>query len=212
MKKILTTLALTAVCVGAIAQGKITFVNDSVHSYYFSADANFVKADDASMVGKLTSGGLLAGSGITLRTDLYGGTSADSMTLQTSTTLSATPGRQSTSTFLSPTLPGGVMAYFQVQIRDAAYATAALAEAAHSYYGYSMVFTMSPSATTAGASIVNANSPFFSTWAAGTVDLGSQVAGYRGAIEIKANPVPEPTSMALAGLGAASLLIFRRRK
>lgn len=26
------------------------------------------------------------------------------------------------------------------------------------------------------------------------------------------NPVPEPTSMALAGLGAASLLIFRRRK
>lgn len=36
--------------------------------------------------------------------------------------------------------------------------------------------------------------------------------GIQGGFTLVAPPVPEPTSMALAGLGAASLLVFRRRK
>lgn len=47
---------------------------------------------------------------------------------------------------------------------------------------------------------------------AGIVGAGpNQVGGFNMAL-VTGNVVPEPTSMALAGLGAASLLIFRRRK
>jgi len=48
------------------------------------------------------------------------------------------------------------------------------------------------------------------SWAQGTFDLSSSAGpGARGAI---ATTVPEPASMALLGLGAAAMLIFRRRK
>ena len=48
-----------------------------------------------------------------------------------------------------------------------------------------------------------------STWAAGTFPVVGAT-GF-GAIEVYAT-VPEPSMFALAGLGIASLLIFRRRK
>jgi hypothetical protein len=209
MKKLITTLALTTLCVSAFAQGKVQFVNDSLHNYYFGQT---VLSADQALRGALTPITPLA-SGISLRADLYAGTTAGELYLYSSTTLStATPGRQNT---LGVTLndidgagpitaiPGGTTpAYFQVQIRDSAFASAALSMAGNSYFGYSSVFTVRPSSTIAYNSIINHGGTALSTWADST--------GFPGAIEI--NVVPEPSTFALAGLGAAAMLIFRRRK
>jgi len=201
MKKLFTTLALTAVCVGALAQGKVQFVNDAAHEYYFGPN---VLAADAALANQKTPIVALA-SGKTLVADLYAGTSSGSLVLYSTTTLStSSPGRQNTLgvTLTSPAIAGGAPAFFQVQIRDNAFATATLSQQGNSYYGFSSIFTVQPSSTIAFNSIVNHGGTALSTWA----DAPS------GAIFINASPVPEPTSMALAGIGAASLLIFRRKK
>jgi hypothetical protein len=209
MKKALLTLALAVVSVAAMAQGRVQFVNDGLHNYYFTASASGLLAGDQGLAGLATPLGGVLPSGVALRADLYGGTSAGSLTLISSTTLSsATPGRQNTSVVVTP-FAAGVPAFFQVQIRDANFATAALSQAGNSYYGSSIIFTVNPANSPATSSIINHGGIALSTWTDGTYDLGG---GQFGAIMIQANPVPEPTSMALAGLGAASLLIFRRRK
>jgi PEP-CTERM motif len=199
MKKLFTTLALTAVCVGALAQGKVQFVNDAAHEYYFGSN---VLPADAALANQKTPIVALP-SGKTLVADLYAGTSSGSLVLYSTTTLStSSPGRQNTLgvTLSSPAIAGGAAAFFQVQIRDNAFATAALSAQGFSYYGFSSIFTVQPSSTIAFNSIVNHGGTALSTWA----DAPS------GAISI--NVVPEPSSMALAGIGAASLLIFRRKK
>jgi len=63
------------------------------------------------------------------------------------------------------------------------------------YFGYSSAFTLSKIAT--GTDPVTG--------------LGANVVG-SGFQAFVVNPVPEPSTFALAGLGLASLLIFRRRK
>ena len=201
MKKVILTMALTAMCVGAFAQGKVTFVNDSLHTYMFGSA---VLAADAGLAGQLTPITPLP-SGVSLRADLYAGTSSGSLFLYSTTTLStSTPGRQNTLnvTLNDPDgvgaavgLPGGTPAFFQVQIRDSNFATAALSQAGNSYYGFSSIFNVTPSSSIAFNSIVN---PTFSTWAQGNPAITVQIA-------------PEPTSMALAGIGAAAMVIFRRR-
>ena len=214
MKKLITTLAVTAVCVGAFAQGKVAFVNDANH-YYYMGNVNLLPADAALANQLIPTGGLLP-SGKTIVADLYAGTSAGSLFLYSTTTMGATPGRQGTLnvTLNDPdlagpavALPGGVAAFFQVQLRDNAYASAALAWAAGSYAGMSSIFTVVPSSTIAFNSIVNAGGTALSTWAIGTQAFPNAVPAGFGSIAV----VPEPTTMVLAGLGAASLLAFRRR-
>lgn len=197
MKKTLLTLALTAVCVGAFAQGKINMQNQTLRAVYFEDTL----AADAALVNTRAAGGVLP-SGITLMVDLFGGPNAGSMTLQQSTTIiPGTPGTFSRN-FISPNLPGGVVATFQVKVRDGAFATMEASQAGGSYFGFSQIFTMVPGAGIAYPSLWA--SP--STWAAGTVPLDGAT---MGAIPLQL--IPEPSSMVLAGLGAASLLIFRRR-
>ena len=172
MKNILFRFALTLVLasssVSAVAQGKIAFVNDSLHQYRFGPN---VLAADSALAGGLTPITPLP-SGVVLRVDLYAGTSAGSLYFYSSTTLSSSvPGRQNTLnvTLGDPdgagqavALPGGTPAFFQVQIRDAAFPSAALAQAGGSYYGFSSIFTVVPSSSIAFNSIV---SHTFSTWA-----------------------------------------------
>ncbi|MEI2722205.1 MAG: hypothetical protein V9H26_01305 [Verrucomicrobiota bacterium] len=73
MKKTLLTLALTAVCVGAFAQGKINVLNDANHAVYFASDNSLVPAAPNFFI------------------DLYGyqGTSGGSLALLTSVPLNA---------------------------------------------------------------------------------------------------------------------------
>jgi hypothetical protein len=211
MKKLITTLAITAVCVGAFAQGKVAFVNDSLHAYYMAPAGDplvVVKQADDALAGLRTPVGGLLPSGVSLRADLWAGTSADSLTLISSTTMSGSiAGRQLTSNVTLPLgIPGGVAQYFQVQIRDSLFATAHDAEIGGSYFGYGTIFTTVPGSGAGYNSIISTIAPALSTWAIGNYNLGAS--GW-GAIKVGAI-VPEPTSMVLAGLGAASLLLFRR--
>jgi len=208
MKKILVTLTATLVCVGAFAQGKIAFENDSLHLYYYSTDGNLRPAD-AGLAGTGASSANMP-AGVTLVVDLYGGTSSSSLALVSTTTFQAVPGRQNLSNVTVPGVASGT-GFFQVQVRDNAFPTADAAAAALSYSGKSIIFTTVVGTSLAYNSIRNHNSPASSTWTDGSFD-GSQIAGAgaRGALSI--GVVPEPTSFALCGLGAAALLIFRRRK
>lgn len=192
MKKVLLTLALTAVCAASFAQGKISFLNNAAHAVVWS---NVVKTVDAGVAGQSVAN---TGPGATLLVDLYGGANAGSMTLQTTTVISAAAGLFGPFNFTSANLAGGVTATMQVKIRESSFATAELAVAGGGYYGFSPIFTFRPSSTIAFNSIVNPGGTALSTWADGPIQVTAVV--------------PEPSSMALAGIGAASLLIFRRRK
>jgi hypothetical protein len=211
MKKILLTVALVGMCAGAFAQGKIGMINDSTRLIFFE---NTLLADAALDGQKVPLGGVIP-SGKQLLVDLYAAPTngSPSLVLQSTLPISATlygGGGFGTANFISPNIGGGVYYNGQIKVRDAAFATAELAQAGGGYYGFSQVFVARASSGLAYFNINNtlaANAQ--STWAPGTVALGG---GQFGAIPISVVPVPEPSSMALAGLGAASLLIFRRRK
>ncbi len=200
MKKTLLTLALAVVSVAAFAQGKVNMVNDATRLVYFTSTT----AADAALSGHEAPAVLP--SGRQLIVDLYGGATAGSMVLQSSTTLAG--GLFGPNNFVSPNMAGGVVGFWQIQVREAAFPTEAASSAAGGYAGHSVIFQGKSGSSLAYNSIISplANN-FASTWAAGTFDLGG---GNFGAIPI--GLVPEPSSMALAGLGAASLLLFRRRK
>ena len=168
--------------------------NDSAHLLYFS---NYGYGD----IGPTWAGQLVSntGPGATILVDLYGGTTVGSMTLQTTATMSSTPGRFSTINFTSPNLPGGVTAFMQIRIRD-------IMSFPMDYWGQSGVFTFKPSSTIAFNSIVNTGGTALSTWTAGSYSqLNSDLT------RIAILPVPEPSSFALTGLGISALLLRKQR-
>jgi len=167
-------------------------VNDAAHGITWGTA---LKNSEVGLAGTLINGS--AGVGTTLLVDLYGGTTAGTMTLQQTTTMSLTlAGVFGPKTFTSANLPGATPAFMQVKVRENTFTTAELAQAGGGYYGFSPVFNFNPSSTIAFNSIVVSGGTALSTWAAAPVTV--QVA-------------PEPTSMALAGIGAAAMVIFRRR-
>jgi hypothetical protein len=204
MKKTLLTLALVGLtAASSFGQGKILFGNDSLHLYTIEG----INGDPS---GPIPVSPLP--SGLSLVAALYAGTSAGSMTLQTSFVLSGSDwlsaGRQANKNVILTGVPGGAAASFQIVLVDSAavrpntVAGAAANDAAfralftgNTYFGTSGLFTAVPGSSLAYPNIATAASS--STWAAGPVSV---------------TPVPEPSSMVLAGLGAASLLLFRRRK
>jgi len=219
MKKLVLTATATLATMAALAQGKIGFSNDSNHLVYYD-----------STTGSLSGTAAYAGnvpSGVTLMADIYMGTSSSSLFLYSSTTFSAvSPGKwnalsvQATAngTTGAPAIGGGTSAFVEFVVRDTggtakntlsasdlqdklAYAGAQ----GFSYIGFSQEFTL-----TLGSSVTYPPASTSGTWAIGTQDMSVVGPGQKGAIGISA--VPEPASFALAGLGAAGLMIFRRRK
>jgi hypothetical protein len=213
MKKTLLTAAASLACMAAFAQGRISFSNNSSHLVYYDP----VSTPDPSLAGNAVFNGTINGTngmpaGYTLVTDLYIGTSSSSLSLISSTTFSASPGSLSSMSVIVPSIPGGTTVFIVTQVRDSASTPEAIwtpgfQGAGLNWYGASSEFTfvLGTSAIAYPAMWSTAG-----TWAAGTFPMDQYGSGFRGAISVA--PVPEPTSFALAGLGAASLLIFRRRK
>ena len=106
------------------------------------------------------------------------------------------------------TLPAATPAFFQIEIFDSRTASAPAAWLAGDYAGETAVFQATPG---------SAANPIYQTTApvSSTMPLGQQnlvdYAGTKGLIALYA-VVPEPASFALAGMGLAVLLVFRRRK
>jgi hypothetical protein len=203
MKKLLITATATLACVAAFAQGKVQFVNDSLHLVYMTTDTGSLLPTDAASAGMATPATVNA----TLSVDLWAGTSANSLAKVSTTSFGAIPGKWTSQNTVLP-FAGGSTDFYEVQV----YATAAGSEANAKltplmYYGDSGVFTVVAGAGASYLSIVSSLSS--TTWAPGSYPVpgGSNL----GAIMLQAN-VPEPTTLALAGLGIASLLAFRRRK
>lgn len=219
MKKLLITLTTTLVCVGAFAQGKIAFSTLSDHLVYFTSDTTKLNSADTTNAGHTVTTSLLGTLGVTLAADLYAGTSSSLLWKVTTMSTWAVAGRwTSASVNLPSTAPAGpfpaaVVTYFQVQVHDSRDVDTAASwlQIGH-YAGETTVFQATPGPT-AFASIANpiGVAPF-STWAAGTFQVTDLGAGNFGALAVYATTIPEPGTFAVAGLGMATLLIFRRRK
>jgi len=208
MKKILVTITASLVCLGAFAQGKLNFATDSAHLVYF--DPAGTAAADSTNSGK----GVFASrmpAGANLVADLYAGTASSSLSLVSSTTFSAVADGRWNSvgvTFNNPAIASGATAFLRVDIRDDRDPTAGASAAAGHYSGTSGLF--SAVAQSINSPIYQHAAPVSSTWTDGTFNMDYISAGFKGAIPV--GVIPEPASIALCGLGAAALLIFRRRK
>jgi hypothetical protein len=209
MKKLLLTVTLCLACAAAFAQGKVRLVNDSLHLVYWNPNAALLAAGDSSLAGL---GYTLAQGNQTLRIELWSGTASTALTLAATTDFAGQAGAIGTWGGMNVTL--GTAAgptFFNIEIYDAAAGSYDVASTtAGHYFGSSGIFTTVSSSTIAYNSLVNHNAPANSTWANGTWNLDNLSAGFRGSISLQ--QVPEPTTIALAGLGAAALMIFRRRK
>ena len=139
---------------------------------------------DVALAGTLVSA-VATPSGSTFVVDLYayGGVGGGSMALLTTIPMNPNiPGIFGPLNWHSP-LPGGSPSTFRIFVHDQT-----------GYYsGASDIFTMQPGASIAYNSLFNPGGTTLSTWAAGTV----AVPGGFGAICVC--PIPEPSSMALAG-------------
>jgi hypothetical protein len=200
MKKTLATLAFCAIAVGAFAQGKVLFGNAN-HPVTFSSNPTLVKAGYAANTAAPQAGSPNDVLGL-LTAQLWVGTSAGNMTLQSTVTgvgLAGLPDGIFRNTPVTLTgVPAGP-AFFQIFLwetaagsYDAALNRQPTTEAQRWWYGSTAVHT------------VNAGS-----FAANPLDNAGWPAG---PITLVANAVPEPSTFVLAGLGIASLLLFRRRK
>jgi hypothetical protein len=217
MKKTLLTLALVTASVAGFAQGKISLANDTLHLVYFSTDTTKLAAGDQALAGKAMSSAVTLASGRALSVDLYAGSSAGTLSLVGTTSFGAAQPAAgkwvATSIDLpSPTFPASTLAYFQINIHEVGSTSATDAWSKTGVYGgVSTVFTAKPQPASYSP-IYQTAGVVASTWATGSFDLGYISPGQKGAIELTSVNVPEPASFALAGLGAAALVIFRRRK
>jgi hypothetical protein len=209
MKKTLLTLALVGATAAAFAQGKVSLQMDLPIQFGTTG----MLAADAAWAGQIIANdGNSLPSHIVLVVGLYGGTSSSALSLQGTAVLNplggnGTPDGFFPITHIVTTLPSAALGYFQVRIWDSAYATyeaqalAGRVGTGLDYSGENNIFTMTPSGSISYPPI---NGGGGSTWvAAGNEDVN--------ALSVT-TIVPEPTTVALVGLGAASLLIFRRRK
>ena len=182
MKKILTAVAVLFVSLGALAQGTINFSNGAAGVNAQIRDA---------------SGAFAAGTGFVAQ--LWAGATASSLAPITPTATFATGASAGYFFGGSRTIPGvatGSPAFIQVRVWSANFADWATAFGAYN--------SGNPSAQI-GGDLVPA-------WASPNLGGGATPpANMIGMQAFQLRQVPEPSTIALAALGAAALL-FRRRK
>jgi PEP-CTERM motif len=202
MKKLLLILTVSFASLAAFAQGKILFTTDSLHLVFYNPYGDPVPpfpgqgVDTAHMP-----------PGYTLLADLYIGTTSTSLSLISSTTFSAIPGKWNQLSVTVP-IPGGTSIFVMAQVRDSFSPAESVWTPTYSpnslYWGRSEVFPF-----TLGSSITYPPMYAQGTWPVGTFNMDQYGPGSRGAIPVPY--VPEPSAVALAGLASVAIL-FRRRQ
>jgi hypothetical protein len=198
MKKTITTALIASLAsLTALAQGRLTFANDSLHLVYYNPDVF-----PPPMGGSLVYNANMP-AGVSLLADLYLGTSSSALSLTTTTTFGATPGEwvPTQTQALFPTMPPGTTVYLKIQVRNAAFAPEGTWTPnfvpPDIYWGFSVEFPFTLGGPIAYPSIVAPPSP----WPIGDYPLPG---GARGAIAV--GYIPEPSALALVGLGVAMML------
>lgn len=182
-------------CVGAslYGQGQVTFANNSTT----------LVSTNATLIGGGVGSAATTASGGTVKVALYWGvaSSSEAQLVQIGATAGISPvaGRINAGIYTTPVeTVAGASAAFQVRGWTGGYATYEAAYAA---------------ATSGTQGILLGVSSVFSAVTGGAGTPPGAPATLAGAIpSFTLVPVPEPSTIALAGLGAASLLLFRRRK
>jgi len=199
MKKLLVIGGAMLCCVGAFAQGSLTFALGTDNMIYFTTDVSKIATADQgktfdvagdgtggpySLLGALaaTGTGLNGGSGSIqvlanqspFIVGLYGGTSSTSLSLQTTTTIdgwgNSNPGGiVSVNANLAAPFAAGVPAWFQVQVYQSGYANASAAWAANNIYAGVSQIFRSTPLVQPDV-IYSPTAPVNSTWLPGTFD------------------------------------------
>jgi hypothetical protein len=201
MKKTLAVLATVVIAVGAFAQGKVVFGNANHPVTIINDGALLSAAGKSSTLAGLAAPQAGAANDVLglLTAQLWAGTTAGNMSLVSTVPQAGIAGFndgifRNTPVTLPAGLAAGTEASFQIFLWEATAGSYTAAQTGSGlWYGSSAVFTATPGAI-AGVPLANS-------------------AGWpNGPISLTANPVPEPSTFVLAGLGIASLLLFRRRK
>jgi len=206
MKKLILTAALvSATALSGFSQGQINFQNALTSQlWYNSTVAPGVKVTSGTIAstGVGTSTGVID-VGLFWSTVAF--TDAAQATLASTATIGATAGTISGGTVVLP-VAGGSTVFVQVFAWDSTYANPDAAMAAGAFFGASSA-GVTPTYGTVGAAeqVVNLTvSP-----APANVIFGTG-AGQFGRLVLLQGP--EPTTIAIGGLGAAALLMLRRKK
>jgi hypothetical protein len=200
MKKLLAVLTISLITLGAFAQGRLLFGNDSLHLVYY--DPNVF---GPPLGGTAVSTGNMP-PGINLVVDLYLGTTSGLLSLTTTTTFSSTGGKWNTVNVMAPGIPGGSTVFVKIQVRNGAYAPEASWRPnfvpPDIYWGFSVEFPFTLGSTLTYPPIWD---PPDGPWPPGDFPLPG---GGLGAIPV--GYIPEPSAITLAGLGALAMFVFRK--
>jgi hypothetical protein len=236
MKKLLITAAATLVCVGAFAQGKLAFVNAANQLIYFTTDTTKLLPADAartvngfalhgSTLSTTASGSMASLAGApSFTVALFAGATSNSLS-QVATGIIGDP---NSGGLITPQvnltlagLPAGTAAFFNLEVFDSRATSTAnawatlnpLSSTLSLYAGQSGVFSAIPQ-TSVYSPIWTAGGTVQSTMPVGSTFVPNDYVGFGGffgSIPVSAAIVPEPGTLALAGLGLVSLLALRRR-
>jgi len=197
MKKLAAILCLSALTSGAFAQGLVNFFNSST-TLSSATDANGVSAATSGAVGSYYYGLLTAAAGTTdPKAFTFSGAYATNL---------AVAGRFTGGANVAVAgWTAGESRSYEVAIWSASLGHDFQAGWLQGNFSTSGVFGLSAIATGISGGAGVPASPSYNLFGGATGIQAGFNANTVGA-------VPEPSSMALAGLGAAALLIFRRRK
>jgi len=199
MKKLILTTIITTAAVSVFAQGTVFFANDT--ATLPSPPDRFIRFGAGAAAGGATPGA--AAYGTNIQVQLYYGTSGSAESALIPLSAGAARLRVSTSTAVGTWLGGtrtiqsaGPAAQLTLQIRawdinyGASYEAAATNPNNAGFIGKSALF---------GYIVPQPTDPVAASYMNNFVSFSIDI-------------VPEPSTFALAGLGAAAMLIFRRRK